>query len=90
MAEALELAAESVEPGAPAAECWVIGGAEIYRAALPYATTLSVTEVDSTVNGDTYAPTLDADWKVAEDSGWQFSKSGLRYRTRRYTRSSAH
>ncbi|MGN9846774.1 dihydrofolate reductase [Nonomuraea sp. H19] len=85
IAKALELAAEPVESASPAA-AWVIGGGEVYRAALGYATTLSVTEVDSTVDGDTYAPTLDSTWKVAEDKGWQSSTSGLRYRIRRYTR----
>jgi dihydrofolate reductase len=86
VAEALKLAAESPEPAAPVTECWVMGGGEIYRAALEYATTLSVTEVDTTVEGDTYAPPLDPGWKVTEDQGWQLSTSGLRYRTRRYTR----
>jgi dihydrofolate reductase len=86
LAEALELAAEPLEPAASTAGCWVIGGGEIYRAALGYATMLSVTEVDSTVDGDTYAPTPAPDWKVAEDKGWQSSTSGLRYRIRRYTR----
>ncbi|MFH8611482.1 dihydrofolate reductase [Streptomyces sp. NPDC018029] len=92
IAGALELAARpapgadpSSEP-APPAEVWVIGGGEIYRAALAYATTLSVTEVDSPVTGDTYAPTPDAAWHVAEDRGWQSSTSGLRYRIRTYTR----
>ncbi|MEV4246751.1 dihydrofolate reductase [Streptosporangium canum] len=85
IAKALELAAEPLGSAAPAA-AWVIGGGEIYRAALGYATTLSVTEVDSTVDGDTYAPTPDSTWKVVEDKGWQSSTSGLRYRIRRYTR----
>ncbi|KUF15140.1 dihydrofolate reductase [Streptomyces silvensis] len=98
VAEALELAgrptkagavtppaAAPVEPAAPAA-VWVIGGGQIYRAALEHATTLSVTEVDATVDGDTYAPTLDAGWQVTEDSGWLTSTSGLRYRIRTYTR----
>ncbi|MDJ1135057.1 dihydrofolate reductase [Streptomyces iconiensis] len=85
VAAALRLAAEPSEPTSPAA-AWVIGGGEIYRAAMEYATTLSVTEVDSTVDGDTYAPTPDPTWKVAEDTDWQFSTSGLRYRIRTYTR----
>lgn len=75
---------EALESAAPEAT-WVIGGGEIYRAALPYATTLSVTEVDAPVNGDTFAPVPDASWTVAEDGGWQLSTSGLRYRIRRYT-----
>ncbi|MFF7250310.1 dihydrofolate reductase [Embleya sp. NPDC008237] len=83
--DALALAAEPSEPGVPGA-AWVIGGGEIYGATLEYATMLSVTEVESTVDGDTYAPTPDSTWKVAEDKGWQFSTSGLRYRIRRYAR----
>lgn len=85
IAQALELAAEPWGPTAPAV-AWVIGGGEIYRAALGHATTLSVTEVDTTVDGDTYAPVLDSTWKVTEDKGWQTSTSGLRYRIRGYTR----
>ncbi|MBT2459930.1 dihydrofolate reductase [Streptomyces sp. ISL-86] len=87
--EALELAAESLAAesleAAASAAVWVIGGGEIYRAALGYATTLSVTEVDLPADGDTYAPAPDPRWKVAEDKGWQSSTSGLRYRIRRYT-----
>ncbi|MFJ9614318.1 dihydrofolate reductase [Streptomyces noursei] len=85
VAEALELAAEPLKSTAPTAT-WVIGGGEIYRAALEYATTLSVTEIDSPVSGDVYAPVPGPTWKVAEDKGWQSSTSGLRYRIRRYTR----
>ncbi|MFK0214636.1 dihydrofolate reductase [Streptomyces sp. NPDC090298] len=81
---ALDLAAGPRETGGEVV--WVMGGGEIYRAALPRATTLSVTEVDTEVAGDTYAPAVGADWHVAEDSGWQDSSTGLRYRIRRYTR----
>jgi dihydrofolate reductase len=86
IAEALELAAASPPRTAPTGTAWVIGGGEIYRAALEHATMLSVTEVDATVDGDVYAPTVDASWTVSEDTGWQSSTSGLRYRIRRYTR----
>jgi dihydrofolate reductase len=86
IAEALELAAAPSPRAAPTGTAWVIGGGEIYRAALEHATMLSVTEVDATVDGDVYAPTVDASWTVSEDTGWQSSTSGLRYRIRRYTR----
>jgi dihydrofolate reductase len=87
VAEALELAAaSSPQQAAPTGATWVIGGGEIYRAALEHATMLSVTEVDTTVGGDVYAPAVDASWTVSEDTGWQSSTSGLRYRIRRYTR----
>ncbi|MEV0173511.1 dihydrofolate reductase [Streptomyces sp. NPDC050803] len=83
--EALELAAEPPETAALGA-VWVIGGGEIYRAAMEHATALSVTEVDTKVAGDTYAPVPDPSWQVTEDQGWQSSASGLRYRIRKYTR----
>jgi dihydrofolate reductase len=87
VAEALELAAaSSPQQAASTGATWVIGGGEIYRAALEHATMLSVTEVDTTVDGDVYAPAVDASWTVSEDTGWQSSTSGLRYRIRRYTR----
>lgn len=85
VAGALDLAAEPREQAGPAA-VWVIGGGEIYRAALEYATTLSVTEIDAAVDGDTYAPTPDGTWTVTEDRGWQSSRTGLRYRIRTYAR----
>ncbi|MFK4067089.1 dihydrofolate reductase [Streptomyces sp. NPDC029674] len=91
IAHALELAARAEPTAGTSAgtETWVIGGGEIYRAALEYATTLSVTEVDSAVIGDTYAPTPDPTWRAAEDNGWQTSTSGLRYRIRTYRRRDA-
>ncbi|QCX74712.1 Dihydrofolate reductase [Streptomyces sp. YIM 121038] len=85
VAEALERAAEPLDSVTPVA-AWVIGGGEIYRAALEFATTLSVTEIDTVVAGDTYAPTPDPTWSVTEDKGWQSSTTGLRYRIRTYTR----
>ncbi|MFI0738977.1 dihydrofolate reductase [Streptomyces sp. NPDC021100] len=86
VAEALRLAAEPQDASAPA-EVWVIGGGEIYRAALEYATALAVTEVDVAVDGDTYAPAVDGSWTATEDTGWRSSAtSGLRYRMRGYVR----
>jgi dihydrofolate reductase len=37
----------------------VIGGAEIYRAALPFATRVELTEISQEVDGDTFFPELD-------------------------------
>ncbi|MFD3426401.1 dihydrofolate reductase [Nocardia fluminea] len=67
------------------ADTWVAGGGEIYRAALPSATTLLVTEVDTTVAGDAFAPVIGPEWH-ADDTPWLISKTGLRYRIRHYTR----
>ncbi|MFC9665429.1 dihydrofolate reductase [Nocardia sp. NPDC127606] len=66
-------------------DTWVAGGGEIYRAALPSATTLLVTEVDTTVAGDAFAPVIGPEWH-ADDAPWLTSKTGLRYRIRHYTR----
>lgn len=75
--QALELAGDG--------PVWVAGGGEIYRAAMPLATELMVTEVDADVDGDTLAPVIDPEWQ-ANDEPWQESTTGLRYRFRRYLR----
>ncbi len=45
-------------------ELFVIGGAEIYRLALPFAERLFLTRVDATIDGDTRFPRLDDDWRL--------------------------
>lgn len=59
-----------VEPGLEMArakgedECFIIGGAEIYRLALPFTTRLYLTEIDAVIDGDTYFPEIvPGDWK---------------------------
>jgi dihydrofolate reductase len=57
---ALELAAD-------APEACVIGGAEIYRLALPRADVLYLTRVEAVVEADTFFPQIDAgDWEERE------------------------
>jgi dihydrofolate reductase len=47
-----------------AGELFVIGGAEIYRLALPLADRLQFTEIDADFDGDTYFPDFDrAGWR---------------------------
>lgn len=47
-----------------APETCVIGGAEIYRQALPFAQTIHLTRVHATVEADTFFPPLDAaEWE---------------------------
>ena len=44
----------------------VIGGAEIYRAALPLADVIHLTEIEAVFDGDTYFPRLiEAEWREA-------------------------
>ena len=51
---------EAVAACANHAEAFVIGGAELYAAALPLCTRAVVTEIDRDYEGDTYLPALDA------------------------------
>ena len=72
-----------------APDLWVIGGAEIYAAAMTRADRLDVTEIDVQVDGDAFAPVIDESWRVAEripEAGWTTSRSGSRYRVKRYER----
>lgn len=69
-------------------EAWVIGGAEIYRLALPMATRCEVTEIEIELerrDSDAIAPALDDSW-VGSVGDWNTSSSGLRYRFHRYVR----
>jgi dihydrofolate reductase len=50
----------ALEAAGDADETCVIGGAEIYRLALPLAGTLHLTRVDATVGADTFFPVIDA------------------------------
>jgi dihydrofolate reductase len=59
-----------VEPGLEIArknsetECFIIGGAEIYKLAMPHTTRLYMTEIDAVIEGDTRFPAIDqSQWK---------------------------
>jgi len=57
---AYQLAAASGE-----AECFVIGGADIYRQAMPQAERLYLTRVHAAVDGDAFFPALDlSQWRL--------------------------
>ncbi|WP_328388449.1 dihydrofolate reductase [Nocardia sp. NBC_00416] len=84
-AEAADSVAAALALAAPAAT-WVIGGGEIYRLALPYATELLITEVDTEVDGDAHAPAPGPEWSSADPATWSESSAGLNYRIRRFTR----
>jgi dihydrofolate reductase len=75
-------AAHSVEQAlalCPAqARPWVIGGAELYRLALPLAHRVVVTEIDADFDGDAYAPELGPDWREASRTAHQ-AANGLGY-----------
>ena len=70
-------------------DVWVIGGASVYRSALPLADLAVVTEIDAAYDGDTLAPEPGPDWEPVEREpaeGWLESRTGLRYRVTRLAR----
>lgn len=84
----LEQALATARTSEGAEEIWVIGGGQLYAEAAPSANAALVTVIDSSVEGDTYAPALGASWKLAgvdpaED--WNTSKNGTRYRISLWT-----
>lgn len=57
----------------------IIGGAEIYRAALPFATRVELTEVHLNASGDTHLPPFDPkDWRES-DREEHVTADGVRY-----------
>jgi dihydrofolate reductase len=59
-------------------DAWVIGGAQIYAAALPLAQTAVITEIGKAFEGDAVAPTFGADWmETAREA--HVAASGLPY-----------
>jgi dihydrofolate reductase len=87
VAGSLEAALAAAEGG----EVWVIGGASVYREALPFAGRVVITDVDAAYAGDTFAPALGADWQETTRepaAGWHTSSGGLRYRVTTYERAS--
>lgn len=65
---------------------FVIGGAELYRQALPLAATLIITEVDLDAEGDTLFPTIDTQVWTEADRVSHVSATGLPYAFVRYMR----
>lgn len=59
-------------------QVWVIGGAQIYNEALPFAKRIIVTEIDGDFDGDTFAPELGTDWQETARE-LHTSKTGLAY-----------
>ena len=60
------------------ADVWVLGGAEIYVQALPFANTAVVTEIDADFDGDAYAPQFGPAWTKTQGDA-QVSSTGIRF-----------
>lgn len=72
---AIELAGEEAIPddGMDRKEIWVIGGAQVFHDALPYATRAYITQIDAAFEADTFAPDLDA---LVDDGLWRMVDAG--------------
>ncbi len=58
---------------------FIIGGAQLYTHALPYAQGLELTEIDAEVDGDAHFPAIDrAQWRETKRESGK-SESGLAY-----------
>lgn len=68
---------------------WIVGGAQLYEAAVPRADAAVVTVIDTNAEGDTYAPRLGPEWAFAGVNparGWNTAANGTRYRIALWTR----
>lgn len=68
---------------------WIMGGGQLYAAAMQFATELVVTRIELDVpDADTFAPEIGPEWRIVDPGMQQVAGSGLAYRFERYERSS--
>lgn len=79
--EALDIARQEAIPddGLDRSEIWVIGGAQLFAEVLPIASKIYITQIDTTVDADTYAPDMtfaleQGKWQIADQSAWYTPK----------------
>ena len=60
-------------------ELWVMGGAAVYTALLPYAGHIVRTRIELSVEGDTFAPRLGPEWQLTAGADTRTSDTGVRY-----------
>lgn len=88
-AETASTLQEAIARCAGADAVFVIGGAELYRAALPLADAMELTEIGRDYEGDTRFPDWDrADWRIARQDP-HASADGVPFRFVRYERAMA-
>lgn len=68
------------------AEVYVIGGAQIYAAALPHASQLELTEIDRDVEGDTFFPSWDRSVFVEQERAERVAADGTAFAFVTYVR----
>ena len=92
-ASSLEEAVATAQPhAAETSTVWIMGGGAVYAEALEknLARVASVTQLNVSVEGDTYAPALDPEqWHLVSampSQGWETSETGTGYRFETYAR----
>lgn len=66
---------------------WIMGGGELYRAAMPLADELVVTRIELDVDdADTFAPEVGEAWVLTDPGEARVSANGLGYRFERWSR----
>lgn len=85
MAHSIEEAAAKCDP---AEECFVMGGASVYRQFMPLADKLYITRVNKDFEGDTFFPEIEEkDWKLVEKSAdIEMEDGSFSYRFETYLR----
>lgn len=67
-------------------DCFVIGGAQIYAEAMPFADTLYITRVFCSPEADVFFPPIEADdWDI-ESQSETFTENSLEFRFEKYVR----
>lgn len=80
-AETVRGVAEALAAAARYERCFVIGGASVYRALLPWIGRVYVTRLDACPPSDAFFPNLDEDRDfVCTDPGEDLEENGVRYR----------
>ncbi|ACQ81110.1 Dihydrofolate reductase [Beutenbergia cavernae DSM 12333] len=85
---------DALERCAAEPETWIMGGAQIYAEAMPYADTLVVTQLDLALDVEgapdvVHAPPIGPEWRIATDTWdgtWQTSRTGVRWQVHQYVR----
>lgn len=86
--QAVASVGEAIRRVADADELMVIGGGEVYVLALPQASRLYLTYVDTVIEGaDTWFPAFDSNqWAVTHEQSGEPTSDGLNYQFRDYQR----
>lgn len=79
---------EALEECSPGEECFIIGGALVYRQFMPLAEKLYITRIDKPFDGDTFFPVINStEWEIVEESEWfEMPDGSFKYRFENYER----